>query len=68
MKCKIKTILAIAGLGLVALAGIVGALYRPEGSAACARQCSEQNRSFRYTPAVIGYRNHVVEGEKCECY
>jgi hypothetical protein len=68
MKYKIRTIVVIAGILLIGMAVWVGALFRPEGSAACARQCSEQDRSFRYTPPVVGYRNHQVVAEKCECY
>ncbi len=42
--------------------------YLPGGQTACSKKCNDQKRVSRYTEAIMGYRNHVVVPEKCECY
>ena len=70
MTPRSRKVIALVGFSLIAAAlglAVVRA-FLPGGRTACAQQCSAKNLNYRYSAPVVGYRNHVVQAENCECY
>jgi len=63
-----KVIVSIGLFLIVVMFGLsVVRAILPGGATSCSQECSERALNYRYTAPVVGYRNHVVQAEKCEC-